>query len=178
MPRPLVTDVAPPAGSRVVGFYPSTDLCDAYSIELPDDACGDPEALARFVFARSPAWMSVLMGIRDTLVAGLGLKTAHGLRELGADDGERVGIFRIYERRPAELLLGEDDKHLDFRLSVLCQPPAAAGDKRRLIVSTVVHCHNALGRGYLAVVAPFHRRILRASLANAARIGWPPQPAR
>jgi hypothetical protein len=33
----------------------------------------------------------------------------------------------------------------------------------------VVHCHNWLGRTYLAVIAPFHRAIVRASLVQAAR---------
>ncbi|HEV3177687.1 MAG TPA: DUF2867 domain-containing protein [Stellaceae bacterium] len=34
---------------------------------------------------------------------------------------------------------------------------------------TVVHCHNRLGRTYLAVIAPFHRAIAQANLERAAR---------
>jgi hypothetical protein len=37
-------------------------------------------------------------------------------------------------------------------------------------VVTVVHCHNRLGRTYLAVIAPFHRAIARANLEQAARV--------
>ncbi|QWF18483.1 DUF2867 domain-containing protein [Lysobacter capsici] len=170
-----VTDVVPPPHSRVAGVYPSMDLYDAYSIELPDQASGDPETLARFVFARSPAWIGGLMRVRDALVAGLGLKTARRLHRLGANGGERVGMFRIYERQPLEIVLGEDDKHLDFKLSVLCQPPGEAVARRRLIVSTAVHCHNRLGRAYIAAIAPFHRLIVRSCLRHAARIGWPPR---
>jgi len=40
-------------------------------------------------------------------------------------------------------------------------------------VSTVVHCHNLLGRTYLRVIAPFHRLVVKASLDRAARVGWP-----
>ncbi|MGO1069147.1 DUF2867 domain-containing protein [Lysobacter sp. CA199] len=170
-----VIAVAPPPHSRVAGLYPKTHLYDAYSIELPPGASGDPETLARFVFAQSPAWMAALMAIRDALVAGFGLKTAGKLRSSGADGGERVGIFRIYEKRPSEIVLGEDDKHLDFRLSVLCQPSASNSGARRLIVSTAVHCHNRLGRTYIFIIAPFHRLIVRSSLRHAARIGWPPE---
>ena len=35
---------------------------------------------------------------------------------------------------------------------------------------TVVHCHNRLGRTYLAVIAPFHRTILLANLERAVRV--------
>ena len=61
-----------------------------------------------------------------------------------------------------------------FRASALYQPavPSGAGGAR-LVLSAVVHCHNALGRGYLAVIAPFHRRVARSLLRHAARIGWP-----
>ena len=42
---------------------------------------------------------------------------------------------------------------------------------RELVVVTVVHCHNWLGRTYLAAITPFHRVIARASLEQAARGG-------
>ena len=35
---------------------------------------------------------------------------------------------------------------------------------------TVVHCHNRLGRTYLAVIAPVHRTILLANLERAVRV--------
>ncbi len=40
-----------------------------------------------------------------------------------------------------------------------------------LAVSTVVHIHNALGQAYMAVVTPFHRRIVRAMLQRLADHG-------
>lgn len=167
-----VTTVPLPAQSRVSAFSATPDLADAYSIELPDRATRDPERLARFVFAQRSRWMDGLMRIRDALVAGFGLKTATQLRSPDAARDGRVGIFRIYGIEPAEIVLGEDDKHLDFRLSVLCADAPSPGAKR-LVVSTVVQCHNALGRTYIRLIAPFHRLIIRATLRNAARAGWP-----
>jgi hypothetical protein len=114
------------------------------------------------------------MTVRDALVAGFGLKTAKHLTSLGAEERKgRVGIFKIYSRSEAEIVLGEDDKHLDFRLSVLCANQAALPGKRRLVLSTVVHCHNRLGRAYILLIAPFHRLVVRSSLRRAASIGWP-----
>jgi hypothetical protein len=70
-------------------------------------------------------------------------------------------------------VLGEDDKHLDFRISVLCSAEAEPEGGRQLVFSTVVQCHNRLGRAYIFVIAPFHRLVVKASLLSAARIGWP-----
>lgn len=120
------------------------------------------------------------MALRDAIVAIFGLKTAKHLGSAGTGGQEsRVGIFKIYSTAPTEIVLGEDDKHLDFRLSVLYSDTPSPLGKQRLIVSTVVHCHNRLGRAYIFLIAPFHRLIVQASLRRAARIGWPSaaQPA-
>ena len=172
-----VVSVDLPLESRITAFYEFTDLSDAYSIRLPEDASTDPESLARFLFAQQPSWVGGLMRARDVLVSVFGLKTSGQLkRASGPSASKRVNIFRIYEKSHYEVILGEDDKHLDFRLSVLYVPKtAAAGSTPSLILSTVVHCHNLLGRTYIRVIAPFHRLVVLASLRRAARIGWPRQ---
>ncbi len=170
----LPTSVALPAQSRVTHFYQSVHLADAFAIELPASASGNPEVLARFIFGHQPAWIGQLMGVRDTIVARVGLKTARRLTTLAQDEqADRIGIFKMYSTSETEIVLGEDDKHLDFRVSVLCAPGEAAGSGRTLAISTVVHCHNLLGQTYLAAIAPFHRLVVQASLRHAARIGWP-----
>ena len=70
--------------------------------------------------------------------------------------------------------MGEDDKLLDFRISVLRQiRPVAAEQVPYLIVATVVHCHNRFGRAYLKIISPFHQLIVAATLRRAARAGLP-----
>lgn len=150
------------------------DLADAYSVPLPHGTAANPELLARFIFAQQAPWVTGLMKVRDTFVAGFGLKTSGQLTQLGVDGGaKRIGIFKIYSTTEHEIVLGEDDKHLDFRLSVLCSTPPAPAGERRLVLSTVVHCHNRLGRIYIFLIAPFHRRVVQSSLRRAARMGWP-----
>lgn len=170
----LVTPVMLPPQSGIARIYKSTNLADAFAIRLPEGASSDPELLARFIFSHQPQWIGALLKLRDLLVAGFGLKTAKHLATLGGGDGSgRVGIFRIYGKSPSEIVLGEDDKHLDFRVSVLCAGEADADGTRQLVVSTVVHCHNRLGRSYIFLIAPFHRWVVRSSLRRAARVGWP-----
>ena len=166
----LVTAVALPADCAVARIYEPMHLADAHSIAIPPGTAADPEQLARFIFARQAPWVGFLMGIRDLLVAGFGLKTATQLTRLGAsDNAPRVGIFKIYSITEREIVMGEDDKHLDFRLSLLCTPAPTPSAERRLVVTTVVHCHNRLGRAYIFLIAPFHRLVVQSSLRRAAR---------
>ncbi|MEO7646018.1 MAG: DUF2867 domain-containing protein [Burkholderiaceae bacterium] len=165
--------VAIPSDARAHGFYAAPNLADAFAISLPPDVAASPEQLARYVFENQPAWVDTLMGLRDTLVAGFGLKTTKQLAAPSADKSDmRVGIFKIYGSTPTEVFLGEDDAHLDFRISVQLRP-ATAGSAQQLIVSTVVHCHNRLGRSYITVIAPFHRQVVQSGLRRAAKLGWP-----
>jgi len=166
-PPPRAHSVALPPGVRVASLYPGAFLADAFAIDLPPGATHDVLALARFALARQAPWVERLMAMRDAIVSPFGLKTAHALRaDSGAASPARVGIFRIYETLPDEVVLGEDDRHLDFRLSV----HRTAG---QLTAVTVVHCHNLLGRSYIRAIAPFHRRVVRSALNRAAQAGWP-----
>ena len=165
--------VAIPPDACANGFYASPYLADAFAIGLPPDVVASPEQLARYVFENQPAWVNTLMGVRDTLVAGFGLKTAKQLATPSANTAEkRVGIFKIYASNAQEVFLGEDDSHLNFRISVQLRP-AAAVSAPQLIVSTVVHCHNLLGRSYITLIAPFHRQVVKSGLSRAAKLGWP-----
>ena len=161
-----------PPASLATTFYPAPDLADAYALTLPANATRDPEALARFMFSQQAPWVAQLMRVRDTMVSVFGLKTSRQLlRSPDAPSVRRVSFFRIYAQDAQEILLGEDDSHLDFRLTVRCEP--AATGSTQLVVSTVVKCHNALGRFYIFCISPFHRIVVRSALERAARAGWP-----
>lgn len=173
----FVAPVALPAQSSITHLYKSVNLSDAFAIGLPAGASHDPDLLARFIFAHQPAWIGKLLKLRDLIVAGFGLKTAKHLATLAHDaKAERLGIFKVYSTNATEVVVGEDDTHLDFRLSILCSGAPEAGSGRALTLSTVVHCHNLLGRVYIFCIAPFHRMVVKASLRRAARIGWPAGP--
>ena len=159
--------VALPTGSRIAGLYAGADLADAFAIGLPQGTTCDIETLTRFMLSDRALWFRLLNGVRDAAVAGFGIKTSRQLRQASSTDGvARIYIFRVYEIARDEAILGEDDKHLDFRVSVLRR----SGD---IVVTTVVHCHNLLGRLYLALITPFHRLVVKSMLRRAARRGWP-----
>ena len=170
-----VTAVPLPSGSRATTFYRAPDLADAYAVRLPDGATRDPEVLAHFMLTNQAPWVGKLLWLRDRIVSVFGIKTSSELQsERSASSTRRISFFRIYAQDADEILLGEDDTHLDFRLTVRCEPIAGA---THVIATTVVHCHNLLGRTYLRVIAPFHRIVVRSALQRAARSGWPMQKA-
>jgi Protein of unknown function (DUF2867) len=170
---PVVIQI--PSDARVNGFYAVTQLEDAYTISLPADVVTDPEVLARFMFESQPGWAEKLMQLRDVAVSAFGLKTAKQLTTPSTNAAERrIAIFRIYESTAQEVFLGEDDSHLNFRISAQIRS-ATHTSTPQFIVSTVVSCNNLLGRTYITLIAPFHRAIVKAAMSRAAVRGWPRQ---
>jgi hypothetical protein len=178
-PRPTPRRVAPPTDSRLAPSYGAAHLADAFAITLPDDENSDALTLARSVLAHPPRWMRALLAVRDALVKPFGLKTTAAMREHLARSGvAHVDIFRLLSATPHEAVFGELDRHLDFKLSILVRPvegfssfspsPTSA-PRREAVATTVVHCHNGLGRAYLALILPGHVFVVRSLLAEAVR---------
>jgi hypothetical protein len=101
--------------------------------------------------------VAALMAVRNRVARGLGLDTAGGSSD--------TSPFTLLRRTGDTLVVGADDKHLDFR-GVL----RIIGDD--LQCATVVHEHNATGRAYFTVVKPFHRRIALAGRASERGRHW------
>lgn len=76
--------------------------------------------------------------------------------------GDVIGFFPVLAKHDREIILGADDRHLDFRAVVLLR--TQPDGQRELVAVTVVHCRNLLGRLYLATIAPFHRAVVRSNL--------------
>ncbi len=158
-----------PSDSVLAPLYVGADLLDAFAIQLPAGASDDLEVLARAAFERQAGWIRALTGVRDAVMATVGVKSSRAIGAAAAARGWSViGYLPLLSKSAGELVVGGDDRHLDFRAAILLRTGAAGG--RELVVVTVVHCHNRLGRTYLAVIAPFHRTILRANLERAVRV--------
>ncbi|MEW5855276.1 MAG: DUF2867 domain-containing protein [Myxococcota bacterium] len=144
------------------------DHADAFRVVVAESTPLD--ALVRAVFSSAPAWVERMLRLRNALVKPLGLKTDPGAAADAQSGpvvpGGHVGFFRVYARSENEVLLGEDDRHLDFRVSVRLQRESAAC---WAVVTTVVCFHNWVGRAYFLPVKPFHRIIVPALLEQGVR---------
>jgi hypothetical protein len=138
----------------------NSDFADAFEADLP----GKLTALeaSRKVVASVPRWVVPLLALRDILVKPFGLISTENTT------GEKIGFFPLLSATEHSAVLGLDDKHLDFRLVVSVRP--ATGDQTQVTVSTLLKRHNLLGKLYLAVVLPFHRRIVPAFIKGAQRV--------
>ena len=97
---------------------------------------------------------------------------AVGLKHSDMKSGEQQrGIFKVQQRHANEIIIGEDDSHLNFRISILRAGNADDAGAQTVTVSTAVETHNALGRAYMFVVKPFHRIIARSMVQRAANAG-------
>ena len=159
--------VPAPSDSVLTPLYVGADLLDAFAIHLPTGASDDLDVLARVLFERQAGWIRALTWVRDAVMATVGVKSSRAIGAAAAARGSVIGFFPLVSKSAGELVAGEDDRHLDFRVAILLRTGAAGG--RELVVVTVAHCHNRLGRTYLAVIAPFHRAIAKAILERAAR---------
>jgi hypothetical protein len=157
-----------PTDSALAPLYVGADLLDAFAIHLPAGASDDLEVLARAAFERQAGWIRALTWVRDAVMATIGVKSSRAIGAAAAARGSVIGYFPLLSKSAGELVVGEDDRHLDFRVAILLR--AGAAGRREFVAVTVVHCHNRLGRTYLAVIAPFHRVIVRATLERAVRV--------
>ena len=164
-----VEEVSTPPQALISTGLPSSDFSDAY--------CGhttraDITAMqvAKGMFEDPPRWVSSLMAVRDGVVGLVGLKTSKSL--VARERQGKVGIFPVRSSSANEVVLGEDDTHLDFRVWVHVEPQ---GSGCLVTACTVVRTHNRFGRIYLGTIMPFHRLISRQTLARA--IGRLNQPA-
>ena len=122
------------------------------------------------IFAHRPLWMKLLLVVRNKVAffAGLDAPTASELLHVEIKDryavGEKIGVWPIFSLSEDEVVAGRDNKHMDFRLSVL---KVADGDGPSVVVSTVCTVHNLSGKIYLFFIVPFHRYGVRRLMANA-----------
>lgn len=155
--KPVAT--SPPSGE---GVLTGASFADAFMLVVNDQKLDAPSA-ARRVLGRSPDWIRRLMGLRNALVRPFGLRTP----KVDSPDARTIGPFPVISTTPERVVLGFDDRHLDFR--VLVDVVDMGEGRQSVTTSTLVKTHNTFGRFYLAVVKPFHRIIVKQMMTQAVR---------
>lgn len=146
-------------------LLPAADWADRFTLGLPINNLTAREA-ARLALEYPPGWVRRLMTLRNALVAPFGLKSA---AEKVATSDTEIGGFPVVSVSDDRVVLGFDDRHLDFRIVIDVRQDRPSG--QTLSVMTLVHRNNLIGRLYLAAVMPFHKLIVRTMLSGiGARI--------
>jgi hypothetical protein len=122
------------------------------------------------IFAHRPGWMDLMLIARNkaAALAGLEVPTTSEIMNMEKRDryfvGEKIGPWPIFFLGPDELVAGRDNKHMDFRLSIM---KVHDGTRPGVIVSTLCVVHNKFGQCYLSSVIPFHKFGLRRLMSGA-----------
>ena len=126
------------------------------------------------IFGHHPPWLKAILLARHRIGGWFGLNaaaTSEILAPARASSyriGDNIGPWPLFHLGDVELIAGRDDKHLDFRLSVLKQ---GSGEAMFVTVSTVCRTHNWFGRLYLFVIVPFHKWGVQRLMARAVQEG-------
>lgn len=121
-------------------------------------------------FTSTPQWGKKMFAFRNSIVKMFGLKTGvdknkkQPTEDFKIDTGDQVGIFTIFDKTDNEIILGENDKHLDFRVSLLYNKAKLDTEENSLTISTTVKYHNWMGMLYFLPVRPFHQLIVPVML--------------
>lgn len=125
--------------------------------------------LFQAIFGHSPGWIKALLLLRNRLAKRAGLIVPPDAairsfdRKADYSVGDTIGPWPIYHLSETELVAGRDNRHLNFRVSVIklnTNAPTVA-------VSTICNVHNNFGKAYLFVIVPFHRWGMRHLMRRA-----------
>lgn len=146
----------------------SFDYVDSYQGSFTDQTNKiDATRIGKLFFTSGPKWMDSLFIVRNKLVGLLGLKTSGNIPDrqsqldnFKCEKGEQLGLFKVLDKTNNEVILGEDDKHLDFRVSLFIEKSHDKSEQKNLTITTTVKFNNVFGRLYFLPVKVFHKLIV------------------
>lgn len=148
-----------PQSSIILKGFEGFHYVDCFGVEYRGAESID--ALLTKMFTM-PSWADFLLFVRDKVVAVFGLKTdkkdEHHIA-LRYEVGDKAVMFTVIARNEKEIVMAEDDKHLNFRTSMML-------DGNTIYSITTVRYNNFFGRFYFFFVKPFHGMIIKSGLAK------------
>lgn len=155
-----------PDSSIILKDFGEVDYCDSYQIIMNTDNGLDNIITEIF---KTPKWVNLLMKIRDSIVRIFGLKTGDVKDKNVASHypiGSKAVLFTVVDRNDREVVMAEDDSHLNFRISVLMDRNETC---TYVYLTTIVKFNTIWGRIYFLPVKPFHQIIIKSLLKRAIR---------
>lgn len=153
--KPKISKTHLPADSRLHMRVKDTDFLDCYKVASTLPALQAAEIIVDF-----PMWAKTLVALRNIAMS------PYGLMRDGPAAEQKLGLFPVEFTGPTEIIAGFNDRHLNFRVSVMSK-------QGYIFLATWVHTHNLGGRYYLKTILPFHILIVRNALARVASAQQP-----
>jgi hypothetical protein len=160
-----------PENTLVIRDLKSIDYFDSYMVVKETD---EPIDKITERILTLPYWVKALLDIRYFLIVKpFGLQT--GMKKQGHSvknqDGHlyqnNFGEVSIINRNENEIVMGDDDKHLYYRISILKRN---TGKLSEIYLTTIVKFNNNWGKVYFAFIKPFHKMVVKSMLRNLANL--------
>ena len=167
-----VLEIPIPSTCSLASGASTAHFADAFSTLVPHSDLTATQLFA-LITQRIPAWVDTLMALRNKAVKLVGLKDVGALsaqstsstNEANAQPGQYLGPFCVVRAHASEVIVEDNDKHLHVQIAL--QKISHNEQKDQIVITTVVHIHNWLGRVYMLPVGPAHKLIAPAVLRQA-----------
>ena len=153
-----------PTTPGITTALPKVDFSDCFATTNKLD---NLETIAHLIFNNPPAWVKVLFAIRNSLAGLAGLK--HRMPadyHIRYEAGGYIGFFKIFQIGEHELVMGLNDKHLNFRVSIF----NSVQETLNIKVTTLVEYNNSMGKLYMSIIRPFHVMVVKSMVKKACKV--------
>jgi Protein of unknown function (DUF2867) len=148
------------------------DFIDSFAGKIIDiDNTITIQKVGKAFFTSSPKWVDKLFTFRNKIVSIFGLKTSGKITDrktqldnFDCEEGQQLGLFKVFSCTTNEVIFGEDDKHLNFRVSLFMENHDEDTRQKTVTISTTVEFNNWFGKLYFLPVRPFHKVIVPVML--------------
>ncbi len=126
-------------------------------------------------FKAFPKSFKFLLNVREKIAKQLRLKTApetdkasrlERLHNFKGEVGDAIAIFEVLDKSNIELLTGQTDDHLDFKLSFV----SYTADNPIIELATTVKINNKIGKLYFSIVRPIHKYYMKVIMLRMEKI--------
>src|SRR4028119_2452958 len=97
--------------------------------------------ICRAFFSSASKWIDKLFGLRNRVVGLFGLKTSGNITDrqeildnFKCEKGDQIRLFKVFNRTENEVVIGEDDRHLNFKVSLFLDKPQDDKITKRFII--------------------------------------------
>ena len=147
-----------PEGTMIKNNMSSIDYSDSYKIVKKNE--DSIQKIAEKILSL-PTWVNIALQIRFYLIVkpfGLSTGRFDDIEERPDASNEPVPII---EKNEHEIVMGSDDKHLYYRISVMKKQ---IGQETEIYLNTVVKFNNIWGRLYFIPVRLGHKFVVKSLL--------------
>ena len=152
-----------PRSDKILVSFGQANYEDSFCLILETKKIFDVDFIIFKIIKSLPNWFKILLNLRNTIARIFGLKTGEienifdNSARLSIKQDQSIGDFFILLKYKKHLITELNDKHLNFRFSILIRENEGI---TKVSLSTIVKLNNFFGRIYFFLVKPFHRLII------------------